>query len=142
MSDLSLQLQQATSQLPVSSYFDAALYQREMATIFRHGPRYVGHQLSVPNVGDYHAPPTEGEGRALVRGRECGALVVLGSATPDLESLANARDGRYGLWELPERMGVPLPEVAIVDVRGAGPCSTSYCPGLVRPIVSSISFNL
>ncbi|MBK7672087.1 MAG: primosomal protein N' [bacterium] len=56
---------------------------------------------------------------ALVRGRECGALVVLGSATPDLESLANARDGRYGLWELPERMGVPLPEVAIVDVRGA-----------------------
>jgi choline monooxygenase len=67
MSDLSLQLQQATSQLPVSSYFDAALYQREMDTIFRHGPRYVGHQLSVPNVGDYHALPQEGEGRALVR---------------------------------------------------------------------------
>ncbi len=67
MSDLSLQLQQATSQLPVSSYFDAALYQREMDTIFRHGPRYVGHQLSVPNVGDYHTLPQEGEGRALVR---------------------------------------------------------------------------
>ncbi len=67
MSDLSLQLQQATSQLPVSSYFDAALYQREMDTIFRHGPRYVGHQLAVPNVGDYHTLPQEGEGRALVR---------------------------------------------------------------------------
>ncbi len=67
MSDLSLQLQQATSQLPVSSYFDEALFQREMATIFQQGPRYVGHELAVPNVGDYHALPQEGEGRALVR---------------------------------------------------------------------------
>ena len=67
MSDLSLQLQQATSQLPVSSYFDEALFQREMATIFQRGPRYVGHELAVPNVGDYHALPQEGEGRALVR---------------------------------------------------------------------------
>ena len=67
MSDLSLQLQQAASQLPVSSYFDEALFQREMGSIFQHGPRYVGHQLSVPNLGDYYALPQEGEGRALVR---------------------------------------------------------------------------
>ena len=67
MSDLSLQLQQATSQLPVSSYFDEALFQRELETIFQRGPRYVGHQLSVPQAGDYHALPQEGEGRALVR---------------------------------------------------------------------------
>jgi choline monooxygenase len=67
MSDLSLQLQQAASQLPVSSYFDEALFQREMKTIFQRGPRYVGHQLSVPEVGDYYALPQEGEGRALVR---------------------------------------------------------------------------
>jgi choline monooxygenase len=67
MSDLSLQLQQATSQLPVSSYFDEALFRREMATLFQRGPRYVGHELAVPNVGDYHALPQEGEGRALVR---------------------------------------------------------------------------
>ncbi|AEG92394.1 aromatic ring-hydroxylating oxygenase subunit alpha [Ramlibacter tataouinensis] len=67
MSDLSLQLQQATSQLPVSSYFDEALFSREMETIFQRGPRYVGHQLSVPEVGDYYALPQEGEGRALVR---------------------------------------------------------------------------
>ncbi len=57
MSDLSLQLQQAASQLPVSSYFDEALFAREMATIFQRGPRYVGHQLSVPNVGDYYTLP-------------------------------------------------------------------------------------
>ncbi|MBG9390394.1 aromatic ring-hydroxylating oxygenase subunit alpha [Caenimonas aquaedulcis] len=67
MSDLSLQLQQAASQLPVSSYFDEALYRREMDTIFQRGPRYVGHQLSVPNTGDYHALPQEGGGRALLR---------------------------------------------------------------------------
>jgi choline monooxygenase len=67
MSDLSLQLQQAASQLHVSSYFDASLYQREMDTIFRHGPRYVGHELAVPAAGDYYALPQEGEGRALVR---------------------------------------------------------------------------
>lgn len=67
MSDLSLQLQQATSQLPVSSYFDDALYQREQSTLFQNGPRYVGHQLAVPQVGDYYALPQEGEGRALVR---------------------------------------------------------------------------
>ena len=67
MSDLSLQLQQAHSQLPVSSYFDPALYALEMQSIFQQGPRYVGHSLSVPNVGDYYALPQEKGGRALVR---------------------------------------------------------------------------
>jgi choline monooxygenase len=67
MSDLSLQLQQATSQLPVSSYFDEALFAREMETLFRRGPRYVGHELAVPEPGDYYALPHEGEGRALLR---------------------------------------------------------------------------
>src|SRR6218665_642148 len=67
MSDLSLQLQQAQSQLPVSSYFDQALFARELETIFQRGPRYVGHELLVPQVGDYHVLPQEREGRALVR---------------------------------------------------------------------------
>jgi len=67
MSDLSLQLQRAPGQLPVSTYFDEALYQRELQTLFQRGPRYVGHALSVPHVGDYATLPQEGEGRALVR---------------------------------------------------------------------------
>jgi choline monooxygenase len=67
MSDLSLQLQQAHSQLPVLSYFDPAHYQREIERIFKAGPRYVGHALSVPEVGNYHALPQEAGGRALVR---------------------------------------------------------------------------
>ena len=67
MSDLSLQLQQATGQLPVSSYFDESLYQRELSSIFQRGPRYVGHALHVPQVGDYATLPQEAQGRALVR---------------------------------------------------------------------------
>jgi len=67
MSDLSLQLQQAAGQPPVSSYFDESLYRRELETIFRQGPRYVGHALSVPNLADYATLAQEGEGRALVR---------------------------------------------------------------------------
>ncbi|HSI53521.1 MAG TPA: aromatic ring-hydroxylating dioxygenase subunit alpha [Ramlibacter sp.] len=67
MSDLSLQLQQAASQLPVSSYFDEALFRREMASIFQRGPRYVGHELAVPHRGDYYTLPQEGGGRALLR---------------------------------------------------------------------------
>ena len=66
MSDLSLQLQQASSQLHVSAYFDEALYAREMQTLFAKGPRYVGHRLAVPEVGNFHTLPQEHEGRALV----------------------------------------------------------------------------
>ncbi len=69
MSDLSFQLQPATGQPPVSSYFDDALYQRELQTLFQRGPRYVGHALSVPNVGDYATLPQESAGRALVHTR-------------------------------------------------------------------------
>jgi choline monooxygenase len=76
MSDLSLQLQQAASQLPVSTYFDEALFQRELNTLFRQGPRYVGHQLAVPHPGDYYALPHEAEGRALVRNTQGGVELV------------------------------------------------------------------
>ena len=66
MSDLSLQLQQASSQLPVSAYFDEALYARELQTLFANGPRYVGHRLAVPEPGSFHTLPQEQQGRALV----------------------------------------------------------------------------
>jgi phenylpropionate dioxygenase-like ring-hydroxylating dioxygenase large terminal subunit len=70
MSDLSPVLNafaRSRTQLPVSSYFDEVLYQRELERIFQSGPRYLGHALSVPEVGDYYALPQEGEGRVLVR---------------------------------------------------------------------------
>jgi primosomal protein N' (replication factor Y) len=55
---------------------------------------------------------------AIVRARAEGAVVVLGSATPSLESWTNARSGKYELLTLPERAGVAkLPRVAVVDLR-------------------------
>jgi choline monooxygenase len=76
VSDLSLQLQQAASQLPVNSYFDEALFQREQRLIFESGPRYVGHKLAVPKPGDYFALPQEGEGRALVNDPQSGVRLI------------------------------------------------------------------
>lgn len=67
MSDLSQSLRQAASQLPVASYFDEAVYQREQSRIFQPGPHYVGHRLAVPEIGDYYTLPQEAGGRALVR---------------------------------------------------------------------------
>ena len=70
MSDLSITrdaLEQGLSQLSVSTYFDEALYRDEQRLIFERAPRYLGHELAVPEVGDHHALPQEGEGRALVR---------------------------------------------------------------------------
>ncbi len=73
MSDLShalTSLQRSHSQLPVSAYFDPTLYQTELERIFQCGPRYLGHALSVPEVGDHYALPQEQEGRVLVRGQQ------------------------------------------------------------------------
>jgi len=70
MSDLSVSLdalQRSRLQLSVSSYFDEALFRREQELIFQQVPRYLGHELAVPEVGDYLALAQEGEGRALVR---------------------------------------------------------------------------
>jgi primosomal protein N' (replication factor Y) len=57
---------------------------------------------------------------AVVRGRFEGAVVVLGSATPSLESWEHARAGRYHLLSLPDRVGGgTLPSVEVVDLRSA-----------------------
>lgn len=41
------------TQLPVSVYFDENFYAQEQKLLFKEGPRYIGHELMVPNVGDY-----------------------------------------------------------------------------------------
>ncbi|MEO6119871.1 MAG: primosomal protein N', partial [Terriglobales bacterium] len=55
---------------------------------------------------------------AVMRGKLSGAAVVLGSATPSLESFHNTQKGKYSLIELRERVeDRPLPEVELVDLR-------------------------
>ncbi|HEX4470100.1 MAG TPA: primosomal protein N', partial [Gemmatimonadaceae bacterium] len=57
---------------------------------------------------------------AIVRARTEGAIVVLGSATPSLESWLNASTGKYRLLELPDRVGGGrLPKIDVVDIRAA-----------------------
>jgi primosomal protein N' (replication factor Y) len=55
---------------------------------------------------------------ALMRGKLEGAAVVLGSATPRLETYFNALSGKYQLFEMPDRIaGGVLPEVTIIDMK-------------------------
>ncbi|HEY3616281.1 MAG TPA: primosomal protein N' [Candidatus Sulfotelmatobacter sp.] len=55
---------------------------------------------------------------AVVRAKTANAVVVLGSATPSLESYFNAKKNKYALVELPDRVEErPLPEVEIIDMR-------------------------
>jgi primosomal protein N' (replication factor Y) len=55
---------------------------------------------------------------AVVRAKMSDATVLLGSATPSLESYFNAKKSKYSLTELPDRVEQrPLPDVEIVDMR-------------------------
>jgi primosomal protein N' (replication factor Y) len=55
---------------------------------------------------------------AVMRAKMAKAVVVLGSATPSLESYYNAKKNKYALVELPDRVEQrPLPEVEIIDMR-------------------------
>ena len=66
---------------------------------------------------------------AVVRAKQIGATVVLGSATPSLETLENARRGRYRKLELRNRVDDrPLPTVALIDLRLERPRSTLVGP--------------
>jgi primosomal protein N' (replication factor Y) len=85
------------------------------------------HELTYKHDGSprYHARDA-----AIKLGEICGALVILGSATPAVESYHAARQGRYQLLEMNERVGggigsdgiqrhtaLPLPPVRLVDMR-------------------------
>ena len=63
-------------------------------------------------------PRYHGRDVAIVRARNANAVVVLGSATPSIETRYNADQGRYTLLLLPERIAQrPMPHVHVVDMR-------------------------
>ena len=84
------------------------------------------------------SPRYHGRDVAVVRGSQAGALVVLGSATPSMESFHNAQSGRYELLTLERRvLDRPMASVRIVDMReeyaASGPgviLSAPLCDGL------------
>lgn len=64
-------------------------------------------------VPRYHARET-----AIFRASQCGGCVVLGSATPSVESYQRARQGEFHLYEMKERIGNrPMPKVYVEDLR-------------------------
>jgi choline monooxygenase len=56
-----------TEPLPVAWYLDQAWYEREMLLLFERGPNYAGHELLVPQPGDYVTLPWLDDRKVLVR---------------------------------------------------------------------------
>ena len=76
---------------------------------------------------------------AVARGKQAGVPVVLGSATPSLESYAQARAGRYQLIELKQRAvsAARLPDIELIDLK--------HIPldnGLSRPALTALTETL
>ena len=75
---------------------------------------------------------------ALLRAKHRAVPALLGSATPSLESYANARAGRYALLTLPSRPGATLPQIRCVDTRRER-LRHGLSHGLVEAIASRLS---
>src|SRR5215831_1754224 len=78
---------------------------------------------------------------AVVRAKQAGAAVVLGSATPSLETLENARRGRYRHLRLPARVDDrPMPGVELVDLRRVRlrPTGSPEPPALSPPVIEAL----
>ncbi|WNG24484.1 primosomal protein N' [Cystobacter fuscus] len=80
---------------------------------------------------------------AVVRGKQAGAVVVLGSATPSLETLENTRRGRYRKLELKHRVDDrPMPTLQCVDLRlerPKDPLQTQEAPILSQPLLDAMA---
>jgi primosomal protein N' (replication factor Y) (superfamily II helicase) len=83
------------------------------------------------------APRYHARDVAIYLAKTQNAIVLLGSATPSLESYYNTRKNKYSLLELKNRIGnIPLPQVSIIDIRGlnAKKGSEIFSPILVNKI--------
>jgi primosomal protein N' (replication factor Y) (superfamily II helicase) len=74
---------------------------------------------------------------ALVRGKQVGAAVVLGSATPLVTSCYAAQQGRLSYLQLPNRVReLPMPETVMLDARGKR--GTTFLPELAHAIEDNL----
>lgn len=83
--------------LPTSVYFSEAIYQKEQDILFKNAPLYFGHELMIPEAGDYHTLEWLGHGKMLKRAgdealllsnvcRHRQALILQGRGNNDLIS--------------------------------------------------------
>jgi primosomal protein N' (replication factor Y) len=76
---------------------------------------------------------------AMMRARQLGIPILLGSATPSLESLANVLRGRYALLSLPERTGVAVPPAYhLIDIRNQW-LNEGLSPALIAQIRATLA---
>ncbi len=104
-------------------------------------------QLKLIVVDEEHEPAYKqseqlryhGRDTAVRRAQLLGIAVALGSATPSLESLANAARGKYALLRMPERVERrALPAVRVVDLRREGEGASM----LSRPLAAALTERL
>src|SRR3954464_12835202 len=69
------QVRPARPHLPVSWYFDPAIFELEKRLLFDAGSNYVGHELMVPKVGDFHTPAHTHHSKGL--GGHAGGVELL-----------------------------------------------------------------
>ena len=107
--------------------------------------------VGVMIVDEEHDPSfKQGEGTrynardmALVRGKLEGAQVILGSATPSLESYHNAMEGRLTYLSMPERVASrPLPHVSLIDMRSGARAHGGMAGPLSVPLARAIQHSI
>ncbi len=95
-----------------------------------HDPTYKQDEMLTYNARDL----------AVARSKLSGAISILASATPSMESLVNAEAGRYVHVRLPARItGSVLPEVELLDLRLSPPEKGNW---LSEPLVSAVNETL
>ena len=86
-----------------------------------------------PSFKQHESPRYNGRDTALVRGKQENAVVILGSATPSVETFYNAKNGKYQYLRLASRVqDRPLPDVTLVDMR------EEFKTGGKKPTLSSV----
>lgn len=137
MSDIAThaRLKATDSQLPMRWYFDPEILAQERELIFARGPNYVGHELMVPETGDFHTIGWLEHGKVLVRSDR--GVELLSNACRHrqallLEGRGNARNivcpahfwtydlqgNLIGAPEFAEKPGLCLPQTPLQNWHG------------------------
>ena len=88
------------------------------------------------------SPRYSGRDTAIVLAQLSKAKVLMGSATPSLESFYNTKKGKYGLVNMPERFGgIQMPEIVVVDAKAElkkGQMHSHFTPQLIEELQGAL----
>lgn len=88
------------------------------------------------------SPRYNGRDTAIVLAQLYGAKVLMGSATPSIESFYNTKKEKYGLVNMPERFGgIQMPEIVVVDAKAElkkGQMHSHFTPQLIEELQAAL----